>query len=142
MRCSHTIIAIYLTYLSSNPTRIRLTYSHLAPVKHCHLPKKWLFQLNIINASSSMVMLSMRLYKPLLHCLLAKFNQAYVRAADCITKSLLGKTTSKHFLKQIAKSWIKRRNCSVERSDEQKINSLFRVETLNVICDITGIQRF
>src|SRR5213595_3848663 len=125
MRCSHTIIAIYLTYLSSNPTRIRLTYSHLALVKHCHLPKKWLIQLNFINASSSMVMSFISLYKPLLHCLLAKMSQAYVREADYTTKSFLGKTTSKHFLKQIAKSWIKRRNCPVERSDEQKINPWF-----------------
>src|SRR5438874_1226169 len=125
MRCSHTIIAIYLTYLSSNPTQIRLTYSHLALVKHCHLPKKWLFQLNIIKTSSWMVILSMSLYKPLLYCLLTKISQAYVREADSTTKSFLGKTTSKHFLKQIAKSWIKWRNCPVERSDEQKINPWF-----------------
>jgi len=65
-----------------------------------------------------MVMLSMSLYKPLLHCLLAKISQADVREADCIAKSFLGKTTSKHFLKQITKSRIERRNCSIERGDE------------------------
>src|SRR5256885_15128665 len=111
MRYARTIIAIYLTSLSSKPTHMRLTYSHSALVKYRHLLQKWRIQPDTIYVSYLMVMSFISLYIPLP---ITSYSSS--RDTGVPLKVLLGKTTPKHLLKQITKSRIERRNCSIERS--------------------------